>query len=214
MSLLFDITISRATSCRSMLRTAVRCEPAYEEIIETVRGSPLVKVDETGWKVSGHLHWLHVLVTEEAVLYRIDRRRSHQVLADVIGIDYEGTLIHDGLASYDRFTNACHQQCLAHLLKRCRQLRETARAGAVRFPRAVQRLLRRGLAVRDRFLSTEITERGLAILQGRLTSALERLVVAEQVPRRQRTALPAFLHRPSGGGVLVPGLPSRDHGDE
>jgi transposase len=110
MKLLFDITISRATSCRSMLRTAKTCASTSAEIVEQVRGSPLVKVDETGWKVSGHSHWLHVLVTEEAVLYRIDPRRSHQVLADVIGLDDEGTLTHDGLASYGRFKKSFHQQ--------------------------------------------------------------------------------------------------------
>jgi len=194
MSLLFDITISRSTSCRSMLRTAARCEPAYEEIIEQVRGSPLVKVDETGWKVSGHSHWLHVLVTEEGVLYRIDPRRSHRVLADVIGIDYDGTLIHDGLASYGRFTSAHHQQCLAHLLKRCRQLLETARAGAVRFPRAVASLLRQGLSVRDRFVSGQITERGLAILQGRLRCALERLTFPTK-HHAGNERLAKFLHK-------------------
>lgn len=192
--LLFDMPISRSTSCRSMLRTAKKCAPAYAEIVEQVRGSPLVKVDETGWKVSGLSHWLHVLVSEEAVLYRIDPRRSHQVLADVIGLDYEGTLIHDGLASYGRFQKSFHQQCLAHLLKRCRQLLETARAGAVRFPRAVMSLLRRGLAVRDRFLVGELTERGLMSLQGRLTCALERLTL----PTKRHAGnerLAAFLHK-------------------
>ena len=122
----------------------------------------------TGWKVSGVLHWLHVFVSEKAVLYRIDRRRGHQVLEDVIGLDYHGTLIHDGLASYGRFARARHQQCLAHLLKRCRELLETATAGAVRFPRAVKTLLQRGLAVRDRFLAGDITPRGLLSLQGKL----------------------------------------------
>lgn len=194
MRLLFDIRLSRSTSCRSILRTAMKCEPAYEQIIETVRGSPLVKGDETGWKVSGLLHWLHVFVTEEAVLYRIDRGRGHEVPAGILGLDYDGTLIHDGLASYGRFTRAFHQQCLAHLLKRCRNLLETATAGAVRFPRAVQALLLRSLAVRDRFLAGDVTERGLASLAGRLTAALERLVT----PVRTHVGnerLARFLHK-------------------
>ena len=176
MKLLFNLRIQRSTSCRSVLRTARKCEPAYGEIIDKVRGSPVIKSDETGWKISGVLHWLHVFVTEEAVLYRIDRRRGHAVPAEIIGLDYGGTLIHDGLASYDRFARARHQQCLAHLLKRCRDLLETATAGAVRFPRAVKDLLQRGLAARDRFLAGTLTPRGLATLRGRLTAALEQLV--------------------------------------
>ena len=98
------------------------------------------------------------------------------MLAELIGRDYPGTLIHDGLASYDQFWRARHQQCLAHLLKRCRELLETATAGAVRFPRAVKALLQRSLSVRDRFLAGELTPAGLSSLRGRLTAALERLV--------------------------------------
>lgn len=176
--LLFQIRIQRSTSCRSVLRTARKCEPAYAEIVDKVRGSPVIKSDETGWKVNGVLHWLHVFVSEEAVLYRIARRRGHQVLEDIIGLDYDGTLIHDGLASYDRFWRARHQQCLAHLLKRCRDLLEAATAGAVRFPRAVKTLLQRGLAVRDRFLAGDITPRGLRSLRSRLQAELLKLVAA------------------------------------
>ncbi len=174
--LLFGIRIQRSTSCRSVLRTARKCEPAYAEIIDKVRGSPVIKSDETGWKVGGRLHWLHVFVSEAAVLYRIDRRRGHEIPAQIIGLAYDGVLIHDGLASYDRFWRARHQQCLAHLLKRCRDLLETATAGAVRFPRAVKALLQRGLAVRDRFLSGDITPRGLASLRVRLQAELRKLV--------------------------------------
>lgn len=176
MQLLFGITINRSTSCRSMLRTSRKCEPAYEQVIEHARGSPVAKLDETGWRVSGLSAWLHVLVTDEAVLYRLDPRRGHEVAEEVLGLGYDGTLIHDGLASYGWFFRAHHQQCVAHLLKRCRELLETARAGAVRFPRAVQSLLQRGLAVRDRFLAQEITSGGLASLRGRLTAELGRLV--------------------------------------
>jgi transposase len=176
LKLLFGITINRSTSCRSVLRTATKCEPAYEQITAHVRGSPVIKGDETGWKVSGLSHWLHVFVTEDAVLYRLDRHRGHEVAEDILGLGYDGTLIHDGLASYGWFFRADHQQCVAHLLKRCRELLETATAGAVRFPRAVKSLLQRGLDVRDRFLAQAITPHGLASLRGRLTAELGRLV--------------------------------------
>ena len=194
MRLLFDIRISRSTSCRSILRTAMKCEPAYEQIIGTVRGSPLVKGDETGWKVGGLLHWLHVFVTEEAVLYRIDRRRGHEVPAGILGLDYDGTLIHDGLASYGRFTRAVHQQCLAHLLKRCRGLLETATAGAVRFLARCRRCCCDRWPCVTAFWPGEVTERGLASLAGRLTAALERLVT----PSRTHVGnerLAKFLHK-------------------
>ena len=43
---------------------------------------------------------------------------------------------------------AAHQQCLAHLQRRCQRLLETASRGAVRFPRAVLALVDRAYALR------------------------------------------------------------------
>ena len=40
------------------------------------------------------------------------------VAEDILGLDYDGTMIHDGWAPYDQFTDARHQQCLNHLLRR------------------------------------------------------------------------------------------------
>lgn len=48
MKILFGLKVGRATSCRSMLRTSKKCEPVYAQIIEEVRGSPLVKIDANG----------------------------------------------------------------------------------------------------------------------------------------------------------------------
>jgi Transposase IS66 family len=50
---LFGITIARATSVRSLLRTAKRAAPADQELRSVIRQSPWVVPDETGWRVAG-----------------------------------------------------------------------------------------------------------------------------------------------------------------
>jgi hypothetical protein len=40
------------------------------------------------------------------------------VAEDILGLDYDGTMIHDGWSPYDQFLGARHQQCLNHLLRR------------------------------------------------------------------------------------------------
>lgn len=132
--------------------------------------------DETGWRVNGENAWLHDFVTEHATYYAIDPTRSAEPAELLLGEDYSGTLIHDGWSVYDRFTQACHQQCLAHLMRRCHELLETAVAGAVRFPRAVLDVFRSALAARDRFRQNELTAHGLRVLAGRFTSTMRRLV--------------------------------------
>jgi transposase len=175
LNVLFDLTIARSTAVRSMLRTARKARPVLREIRREIRGSPVIKVDETGWKESGVSRWLHVLVSSRAVLYQIGGR-GREVLESLVGLEYDGTLIHDGLSTYGGFRLATHQQCLAHLLKRCRELLEVATGGAVRFPRAVKELLQRGLITRDRHLAGELTLRGSRGWATKLTDELRRLV--------------------------------------
>jgi transposase len=173
---LFGISIARGTSARSVLRTGRRCETAYESIRENVRGSPWVVPDETGWRVEGRSAWLHVFVGERATCYDIDTGRGHEVAERLLGYDWSGLMIHDGWSPYDCFTRARHQQCLAHLRRRCQELLQTAVGGSVRLPRRVLQLTDIALWVRaehqaGKLTADELAEHGLG-----LTSALEELV--------------------------------------
>lgn len=172
---LFGVRISRSTSCRSMLRSSKRCERAEQDAKQLVRGSPSITADETGWRVGGKNAWLHAFATDKATVYAIGHRNA-EPLAELVGWDYSGVLVHDGWAVYDAFTRARHQTCLAHLLRRVGELLAVAARGAVRFPRAVKGLLKRALWVRDRFLANELNVRGVGVLRGRLQAEIERLI--------------------------------------
>lgn len=170
-----ELRIARATSVRSTLRTAGRCRPAYEQLGCDLRGASEVAPDETGWRVGGRLAWLHAFVSRRTTYYVIDPTRSHQPAEELLGLDWSGTLVHDGWSVYDRFTRAFHQQCLRHLQRRCQELLETAVRGAVRFPRAVLGLIDQAFALRrawrgHRLSGDDLAERGLA-----LACELERL---------------------------------------
>ena len=80
-------------------------------------------MDETGWKVGGRLH---VAVSAQVTVYAILRGRGYAQSAAIVGADYDGFLVHDGWAPYYRFALAFHQSCLAHLLKRCREMAQIA----------------------------------------------------------------------------------------
>ena len=104
--------------------------------------------DETGWRVGGRSAWLHAFVSQRETCYVIDPTRSHEPAEQLLGLDWSGTLVHDGWSVYDRFTRAFHQQCLRHLQRRCQALLETAVRGAVRLPRAVLAIVDRAFALR------------------------------------------------------------------
>jgi transposase len=143
----FGIQTTRSTSCRSVLRTARRCEPAYQQIAQDIRGSPWLVPDETGWRLGGRSAWLHVFVGARSTYYEIGDR-SGDIATRLLGADWSGTLIHDGWSVYDGFQRAFHQQCLQHLQRRCEGLLETARGMAARLPRAVLGLIDEAYALR------------------------------------------------------------------
>ena len=163
-----ELRIARATSVRSTLRTAERCAAAYERLRSDLRGAREVAPDETGWRVGGRLTWLHAFVSPRETCYVIDPTRSHEPAERLLGLDWSGTLVHDGWSVYDRFTEAAHQQCLAHLRRRCQELLETAARGAVRLPRAVLVLVDRAFALRrawrgHRLSGDALAEQGLLL---------------------------------------------------
>src|SRR6516164_3342341 len=173
---LFGIRLSRGGSVHTVLRAGDRCEPVYESIRQTVGQSDWVVPDETGWRVGGHPAWLHTLVSPQATAYVIDPTRSGAVAEDILGLDYDGTMIHDGWSPYDQFEKALHQQCLNHLLRRADAMAATATRGAVCFPRRAAELLRTGLDLRDRHAEGEISRHGLAVARGRLENQLAELI--------------------------------------
>src|SRR5262249_26288273 len=145
-------------------------------IRQTVGESDWVVPDETGWRVGGHAAWLHTLVGPEATAYVIDPTRSGAVAEAILGLDYDGTMIHDGWSPYDQLEDAWHQQCLQPLLRRADGIAAKATRGAVCFPRRVAELLRAGLDLRDRHAAGEISRHGLAVARGRLENQLSDLV--------------------------------------
>jgi transposase len=172
---LFGIPLSRGGSVHTVLRAASRCEPVYEGICQSVGESEWVVPDETGWRVGGHGAWLHALVGPQATAYVIDPTRSGSVAEAILGLDYDGTMIHDGWSPYDQFADARHQQCLNHLLRRSDGMAAAATRGAVCFPRRVAELLRASLDLRDRHVAGEVSRHGLAVARGRLENRLSDL---------------------------------------
>ena len=132
--------------------------------------------DETGWRIGGKLAWLHAFVSRRITCYVIDRQRGGEVAERVLGPSYAGGLTHDGWGPYDGFWKALHQQCLAHLLRRCVEMIAAATRGAVRFPRQIKQLLLDALDLRDRHQAGAVSDHGLTVARGRLIQRCTRLL--------------------------------------
>jgi len=146
----YHLTVTRGACAQVVLRGAKRLQPAYEEIRGQFKEAEHITPDETGWRIGGRPAWLHVGVGDNgATIYVIDPRRSADVLQTIIGIDWSGSMTHDGYSSYDRFDDAIHQQCIDHALRRARALLDKQGPAAGAFSTQVIGLFTDALDVRD-----------------------------------------------------------------
>jgi transposase len=168
----FGLTVTRGGLVHAVHRAARQAQPTYDALCETVRGSPVVTPDETGWKVAGTLQWLWTVTTPDTTVYAIQPGRGFSQAATLLGEDFAGVIVRDGWAPYRRFTQAIHQTCLAHLLRRCRLL--LADHPRARLVHVVRTLLQQALALRDRYHAGRVTAHGLAVARGHLVNRVNR----------------------------------------
>jgi transposase len=164
---------------QAIARAARRAQPTYQALVEGVRASPMVAPDETGWRVAGAKAWLWAFVGAGVTVYRIATGRGFDDAAVVLGSDYAGVLERDGWAPYRRFTSATHQSCLAHLLRRCRELVADADRGQARTPHAVRRILLGALALRDAHQQGTMDAATAATQADRLAAQLDTLIAGK-----------------------------------
>jgi transposase len=200
----FALHVTPSALVRALHRAAAQSEPTYTALCETVRTSPVVTPDETGWKVRGLLHWLWVFATATTTVYCIRQGRGFDDAASVLGVDFAGGLARDGWAPYRQFADAFHQTCLGHLLRRCRLVqRDHPRA---RFPARLARILQHALAVRDRHAAGTMSAHGVDVARGHLfNQVLDLLADPGTIPDVQRFARHLEVELPALFSFLVDG---------
>jgi transposase len=98
---------------------AERLAPTVERIAELIAASRLQHADETGIRIYGVLHWLHVNCTRWLTHLSWHEARGRQAMDDIgIWPRFRGRGMHDRFASYDAY-GCAHSICGAHLLRDC-----------------------------------------------------------------------------------------------
>jgi transposase len=201
------IRLSPGGLVQAVARTGDRCLPTYRSLVEAVRQSLVVSGDETSWHVYGEPAWLWIMTTDLVAVYGIREGRGYEEAASLLGADYRGVLVRDGWAVYPKFTEAEHQTCLAHLLRRCREMREVTWGRGREVPNLVACILKDALVLRDRHQSGEVSDSELALgvveLEARVDGLLARPAIVHGGNRRllkhlarERDHLFTFLRHP------------------
>jgi len=93
-------------------------QPALSAIKEALKAKAVAHFDETGLRVLGKLHWVHVASTADLTYYDVQEKRG-QIGMHAIGIlpEFKGRAIHDHFPSYRQFSHCLPGFCNAHHLR-------------------------------------------------------------------------------------------------
>ncbi len=120
----YSCHLSEGSLLRWVQEAAGRLAATVEQIADWLSVGRLQHGDETGIRVGGKLHWLHVNSTRWLTHLAWHPKRGRQAMDDIgIWPRFRGRAMHDRLSSYDKYAGA-HSLCGAHLLRDCTYLAE------------------------------------------------------------------------------------------
>ena len=113
--------VSEATVLKASEELSALIEPSTEAVKELLRASEVLHVDESGLRVKGQLHWLHVASTAALTHYEVHTKRGHEAMEDagILGA-FRGTAVHDHWKPYFTYDKCAHALCNAHHLRELR----------------------------------------------------------------------------------------------
>ena len=123
---LFGYPINEST-VYSATQTCYEKLQASEDIIKSkITESEVAHADETGLRVEGSLHWLHVTTTNLFTYLFVHQKRGDLAIRSEKSVlkDYCGWLIHDCWSTYFNLTKVKHGICGAHILRELQALIE------------------------------------------------------------------------------------------
>ncbi|HEV2705337.1 MAG TPA: IS66 family transposase [Pyrinomonadaceae bacterium] len=122
---LFGCRLSAGTVHRMTVECAEALSGAEAGIKDAVTAALVIGADETGLRVAGESHWVHVARTDHLTHYACSARRGKEAM-DSVGIlpAFTGTVVSDALCAYRRHEQSRHALCNAHLLRELIYIKE------------------------------------------------------------------------------------------
>ncbi len=144
------VNVTAGAICQSSARAASsELVGVHAELVRAANRSATITMDESGWRVGGDGAWLWVAANDEITLCWIAKGRSFADATQVIDADYNGVVVRDGWIVYDRYTQATHQSCTAHILRRCSEMEADLDGADRKIPTAAKAIIKDALAARD-----------------------------------------------------------------
>ena len=104
-------------------RLVAHAQPVLDDLKTTIRASPAVQADETGWREDGLNGYIWSVCTPTVRYYEYHHSRAGEVVKRLIGEDFQGVLGSDFYAGYN-IHQGLHQRCWVHFLRDVHDLKQ------------------------------------------------------------------------------------------
>jgi transposase len=114
------VTLARSTLANTINKVSQVLDGPYDELLLLLPEELVLNIDETGHKCNKELWWTWCLRADLYTIFKIDPHRSADVLMDLLGREFQGTIGCDYFSAYRRYLRECDitiQFCLAHLIR-------------------------------------------------------------------------------------------------
>jgi len=125
----YDFALSSGEIAKILEKEGVRLRPEYERLKARIRGEPSAHLDETGWNLfvgDGVRRYAWTMASGESTdaVFAIGKTRGKGNAEQLLG-DSQAVVVSDDYGVYRKLTQP-HQLCCAHILRKLRDLAESA----------------------------------------------------------------------------------------
>jgi hypothetical protein len=96
-----DVAVGPATLVRAEQRLVARALPSSQLLMAALRECHVGQADETGWRIAPVNTWLWVFSSQTVTVSTIECSRGHEGPEAILGPEFVGVRVVDGLKSYD-----------------------------------------------------------------------------------------------------------------
>ena len=135
-----SLEVSRGYLAKLNQKAAQAFAQPYAQLLSLLPQQVHLNADETGHKENGHRYWTWCFRAKDFIVFKIHASRGSDVLFDILGQNFQGSLGADFWGAYRKYAGQCGvliQFCLAHLIREVKYLCEFPDPSVQRYGQAL-----------------------------------------------------------------------------
>jgi hypothetical protein len=191
----FNMPFVPASAMAFDRQATLKGQPLYDDLKDKVRQAAFAHADETFWRQDGTGHYLWYAGNDELAYFHINRHRSSEVAQHIFGNNFSGVLNTDGYAAYNAVNAKHRQSCLAHLIRKSKEIKQEIELRkprfqdkpSIRFCDKISTLFKKACHIGQKMKNGDIQGRLADTFQTRLYSALNTICLCPLKDKKAET---------------------------